>query len=221
MKNLLEIKDLNVKFYTYEGVVEAIDNINLNLREEETLGLVGETGCGKSVSSLSVLVLVPPPGRIESGSAVLRTDSGAIDLFKQDDAYLRSVRGQDISMIFQEPRAALNPVFTVENQISEVFMHHRLKALCERTLAGIERDLQKEKLNPLRSFSYKLQRRIYQKMSKNPNAFTLRIISKIPIVSQYKRRLKGEVRKDVVRVLGAMKIPDPERVADMYPHELS
>lgn len=219
MKNLLSIKNLIVKFYTYEGVVEAIDGVNLDLREGETLGLVGETGCGKSVTSLSVLVLVPPPGRIEGGRVLLRTDKGNIDLIEKDEAFLRSIRGEDISMIFQEPRAALNPVFTVEDQIAEVFLQHRTKELSKRVLFEIERDLKKG--NSLKSFIYKLERKIYKKMSENPNALSLRIISRIPIVSRYKSRLKKEVRKEVVSVLREMKIPDPERVADMHPHELS
>jgi len=220
MKDILNIENLNVKFYTYEGVVEAIDNVNLNLRDGETLGLVGETGCGKSVTSLAVLVLVPPPGRIEGGSAKLRTDKGDIDLISQDETFLRGIRGQDISMIFQEPRAALNPVFTVEDQIAEVFLHHRTKELAERVLDQLERDLQKEG-SSIKKFFYKIERNIYTKMAQNQKAFSLRIISRIPIISRYKRRLKKEVRKDVVQILGEMKIPDPERVADMYPHELS
>lgn len=218
-KNLLNIEDLIVRFYTYEGTVEAIDGVNLGLKEEETLGLVGETGCGKSVTSLSVLVLVPPPGKIESGSAFLKTENGDIDLLSKDDAFLRRVRGKEISMIFQDPRSALNPVYSVKEQIGESFIHHRMEEFAERVLEGIENDLSKG--GSWKDFIYGLEGKIYKKMSKNPNSFSLKILSKIPIVNRYQGRLKKEIKKEVVRILRIMKIPDPERVAEMYPHELS
>jgi len=219
MENLLSIKDLVVKFYTYEGVVEAIDGANIDLKAGETLGLVGETGCGKSVTSLSVLVLVPPPGKIEGGRAILKTKGRSFDLLSQGDSFLRGIRGEEISMIFQDPRSALNPVYTVKDQVGEVFLHHRLKELCERVLDGIEKDLSKG--NSLKNFIYRLERKIYRTMLKNPKSFPLKILSRIPLVKWYQRRLMNEVKKEVVRILGLMKIPDPERVAEMYPHELS
>ena len=217
-KDLLTLEDLVVKFYTYEGVVEAIDHVNLNMKEGETLGLVGETGCGKSVTSLSVLVLVPPPGKIEGGKASIRIGKEEIDLLKQSESYLRKIRGEDLSMIFQDPRSALNPVYTVENQIGEVFLHHRVKEFSERALGEIEKDLSK---GSWKSFIYKIEKKLYNKMLQNPSSFSLRILSKIPIVRRYQNRLKKESKKEVVRILGVMKIPDPERVADQYPHELS
>ncbi len=218
-KSLLDMENLVVKFYTYEGIVEAIDEVSFNMKEGETLGLVGETGCGKSVTSLAVLVLVPQPGKIEHGRALFKTQDGSIDLLSQDEAFLRSIRGRDISMIFQDPRSALNPVYTVENQIAEVFMHHRIKELSERVLQGIENDLSKG--GSLKDFIYRFERKIYRKMLENPNSFSLKILSRIPIVKRYQSRLKKEIRKEVVRILQEMKIPDPDRVADMYPHELS
>jgi peptide/nickel transport system ATP-binding protein len=216
-KDLLNVEDLDVKFYTYEGTVEAIDKANLRLKEGETLGLVGETGCGKSVTSLSVLVLVPPPGKIEGGKATLKTKKGDIDLLTQTESYMRSIRGENISMIFQDPRTALNPVYTVEEQVTEVFTHHRLKELVERVLEEIDKESKKKGSN----FRLRFAKGRYQKMLKNPHAFSLRILSRIPIINRYKGRLRRETRKEVVRIIGAMKIPDPERVVDMYPHELS
>lgn len=218
-RDILSIEDLKVRFYTYEGIVEAIDGVNLKLRDGETLGLVGETGCGKSVTSLSVLVLVPPPGKIEGGKAFLNTGEKDIDLLNQDEALLRKMRGEDISMIFQDPRSALNPVYTVEDQIAEVFMHHRTKEICKQALDTVEKDLQKG--GSFRNFIYRNERRILQKMLNNPNSRSLKVLSKIPIVNRYRRRLKKEIRKEVVRILGIMRIPDAERVADMYPFELS
>jgi peptide/nickel transport system ATP-binding protein len=217
-KELLDLQSLIVNFYTYEGRVEALDGINLRVRDDETLGLVGETGCGKSVTSLSVLVLVPPPGKIEGGIVHFRSKDGVVDLLKQDSATLRKIRGKDISMIFQDPRSALNPVYTVENQLAEVFTHHRTKEFSQRALEELERDLQKK---GFKTFFYKIEKNIYKRMVKNPKAFSLRILSRIPIVRRYQNRMKKEIRKEIVRVLKNMKIPDPERVADMYPHELS
>jgi len=218
-KDLLSLENLVVNFYTYEGTVEAIDRISFKLKEGETLGLVGETGCGKSVTSLSVLSLVPSPGKIEHGQVFFKREDGMIDLLGQDEGFLRSVRGKDISMIFQDARSALNPVYTVNEQISEVFLHHKVKELCEKVLEGIENDLSEG--GSLKDLVYRLERKIYRKMLENPNSFSIRIVSRIPILSRYKRRLKREARKEVARILKEMKIPDPNRVADMYPHELS
>jgi len=206
-KELLNIDGLVVKFYTYDGIVQALDKVKLNLKKGEILGLVGETGCGKSVTSLSVLSLVPSPGRIEAGRILFAQGNKLIDLLSQNETFLRSIRGKDISMIFQEPRVYLNPVYTVKDQIAEVLMRHRKmefvqKVLEEKNLSNFERS-------------------IYNKMLKNPNSIFLKILSKIPIVNKYKGRLKKELEKEVVRILKEMEIPAPERVAEMYPHELS
>ena len=122
MKNiLLDIKDLSVKFYTDDGVVSAVNGIDLQIAKKETLGLVGETGAGKTTTALSIMGLVDAPGKIESGSIVF----GGRDLASLREEDYRKVRGKDISMIFQDPMTALNPVFTVIDQISEVIENHR------------------------------------------------------------------------------------------------
>lgn len=206
-KSLLDVKDLELKFYTYEGVVEALDKVNLKLVEGETLGLVGETGCGKSVTALSTLVLVPPPGRIEGGRVAFQKMGKSYDLLRQKDAFLRNIRGKDISMIFQDPRSALNPVYTIGDQIIEVLLHHRGAALCKEVL-------QQKNLN-------RIERNLYTRMQINPKSLTLRILSKIPIVNRFKRRINAVAKKEAINMLRTMRIPDPERVADMHPHELS
>lgn len=206
-KPLLEIRDLVLKFYTYGGVVEALDKVNLKIRKGETLGLVGETGCGKSVTGLSTLVLVPPPGRIEGGRVIFRRGDKRYDLLRQGDAFLRSIRGKDISMIFQDPRSALNPVYTVGDQIIEVLMHHKRVTLCKEVLR--QKDLGR------------LEKSLYIRMLTNPRSLILRILSGIPIVNRFKRTINAIARKEAIEMLRAMRIPDPERVVDMYPHELS
>lgn len=220
-RNLLEISDLELKFYTYEGIVEALDGVNLDLKEGETLGLVGETGCGKSVTGLSALVLVPSPGRIEGGHVILYKDEDKeLDLLKQKEDVLLKIRGEDMSMIFQDPRSALNPVYTAGNQIAEVFLHHRLRELCQKALEEVEKDIRTGE-HKSDYTNARLARKMLKMMLKNPKSLPLKIISKIPILNEYKGKLKKEVRKECVRVLREMRIADPERVVDMYPHELS
>ncbi|NLV91122.1 MAG: ABC transporter ATP-binding protein [Firmicutes bacterium] len=124
---LLTIKDLRTEFRTETGLVRAVDGIDLTIHREETVGLVGESGCGKSVTSLSIMGLVPqPPGRI-TGSIVYHHPDGDIDLARlnpKGDQY-RSIRGKEISMIFQEPMTSLNPVYTVGEQIIEAIRLHQ------------------------------------------------------------------------------------------------
>ncbi len=219
---LLTIKDLVLRFYTYEGVVKALEGVDLYIKKGETLGVVGETGCGKTMTGLSILNLIPSPGKIEGGKIIFKSDEGTIDILSQDESLLRKIRGREISMIFQEPSSALNPLFTVGEQIAEVFMHHRREELIRKTIEGIEKDLEKlGETSSLKASIYRFQKKLYEKMLRNPNSLSLRFLSRIPIVRRYRRRLEAEVRKEVVRMLREMKIPDPERVADMYPHELS
>jgi peptide/nickel transport system ATP-binding protein len=123
MKPLLEIKDLRTYFFMPGYVVRAVDGISLTIHEGETVGIVGESGCGKSQTSMSVMGLVPsPPGKIVSGQINFGTRG---DLTKLHDEDYRKVRGNDISMIFQEPMTSLNPVFTIGFQITEALLLHR------------------------------------------------------------------------------------------------
>ncbi|NIW16295.1 ATP-binding cassette domain-containing protein, partial [Candidatus Bathyarchaeota archaeon] len=220
MEKLLNIQDLMLRFYTYEGVVKALEGVNLYVKKGETLGLVGETGCGKTMTGLSILFLIPSPGKIEGGSIFFKSKHRTLDLLSQDESILRSIRGKDIAMIFQEPSSALNPLFTVEDQISEVLLHHRREELAKKALEGIDGDLQSMKGGP-KGFIYGFERKIYKKMVEKPHSLSMKLLSRIPIIRRYQRRLKKEARKEVVKILGEMEIPDPERVADMYPHELS
>jgi peptide/nickel transport system ATP-binding protein len=118
---LLEVEDLRVEFAAPEGPVRAVDGVSFRIREGETLGLVGESGCGKSVTALSLLRLITPPGRIASGSIRYR----GTDLLALAEREIRKVRGKEIALIFQEPVAALNPVFTAGSQIAEAIRVHR------------------------------------------------------------------------------------------------
>ena len=118
---LLKIRNLHTYFFLDEGVVKAVDGIDLELKEGETLGIVGESGCGKSVTALSIMQLIPsPPGKIVKGEIYF----GGTDLLTLSEAGMRKIRGRSISMIFQEPMTSLNPVFQIGDQISEILQLH-------------------------------------------------------------------------------------------------
>lgn len=120
--SLLQVKDLKTYFYTDDGVVKAVDGVSYDLSEGETLGLVGESGCGKSVSALSILRLIPyPPGRIVGGEAIFE----GRDLLKLSEEEIRHIRGNRIAMVFQEPMTSLNPVLTIGIQVGEALELHR------------------------------------------------------------------------------------------------
>ena len=122
MATLLEVKDLKTSFYTFEGVVKAVDGISYEVEEGETLGLVGESGCGKSVSALSLMRLIPdPPGKITDGEILFEGE----DILKVDMDDMRRIRGAKMSMVFQEPMTSLNPVLTLEKQLSETLQLHK------------------------------------------------------------------------------------------------
>ena len=120
-EKILEVKNLKTYFYTEEGVVPAVDGLDFDLRAGETLAIVGESGCGKSVTSLSILKLIKnPPGKIIDGTITYHGQ----DLCKVSEKAMRQIRGKEISMIFQEPMTSLNPVFTIGHQIMESLLHH-------------------------------------------------------------------------------------------------
>jgi len=220
---LVQVKDIVVRFYTYEGVVHALGGVNLCIQKGETLGLVGETGSGKSVTAFSILALPPPPGKIESGEVLLSPNGQAIEILKLDRESLQDIRGHFISMIMQEPSAALNPLYTIGYQVSEVLLRHSLKKFIKIVLDKIEKDIEeaKNRGSRFRVWALNLEYGIYKAMLKNAKSMRVRIASKIPILRRYKRRLDSEVRKEVVGLLREMRISDPEAAFDRYPHELS
>ncbi|MCP3739666.1 ABC transporter ATP-binding protein [Rossellomorea sp. BNER] len=132
---LLKVEGLKTSFFTDDGEVPAVDNVNFHVNEGEILGIVGESGCGKSVTSLSIMGLVPsPPGKVVGGKILF----GEEDITKASEKRMREIRGNDIAMIFQEPMTSLNPVFTIGNQLTEAIRIHRKCNKAEANERAIE-----------------------------------------------------------------------------------
>lgn len=154
---LLTVQNLKTYFYTYQGIVKAVDDVDFDVRHNEVKGIVGESGCGKSVTALSIMRLIRwPPGRIIDGKIIFEGE----DLIRKNEREIINIRGNKISMIFQEPMSSLNPIFKVGDQISELI-------------------------------------RLHQRMTKK------------------------EAIKKAIDMIRKVNIPDPEKVAKQYPHELS
>jgi oligopeptide/dipeptide ABC transporter ATP-binding protein len=118
---LLDIQDLKVQFFTDEGIVRAVDGLSFSIEKGKTLGIVGESGCGKSMTALAVMRLIPPPGKIVSGKIIFNNQN----LLDLSDSEMHKIRGGKISVIFQDPMTSLNPVFTIGDQISEAIQIHQ------------------------------------------------------------------------------------------------
>jgi len=184
-ETLLKIRNLKINFYTYEGVVKALEDTNLDIYEKETFGLIGETGCGKSVTALSVMRLLPePPARIENGEIYFKN----VNLLEKTEKEMQRVRGNEISMIFQEPMTALNPVFTVGEQIAEVLMLHE-------DFSDVQKNI---KLDFLRR--RKIRKLIHEEaLEKAVDALRMvRISDAEKVARQYPHELSGGMRQRVM-----------------------
>ncbi|GAB6148143.1 ABC transporter ATP-binding protein [Stetteria hydrogenophila] len=136
---LIEVRDLRVNFYTYAGVVKAIDGVSFRICRGETYCLVGETGCGKSVTARALTGLVLPPGRIEGGEVIYYRPEGPVNLLELDEEELRRIRGSEIAYVFQDPTAALDPLYTIGYQIAEtMYEHGRVSRIKEGLAKAVE-----------------------------------------------------------------------------------
>jgi peptide/nickel transport system ATP-binding protein len=220
MKKLVETVDLVTNFYTYEGVVKALNRMALVLEEGATFGLVGESGCGKSVFARSIMRIVPEPGRIEGGKIILFLNEDAagegVNLLQQSEAYLEELRGDRISMIFQEPNAALNPTMSIGDQVAESYLIHRQSDLCEQVVEGL-RVSGCGGLSPL----FRFQIYLFQLAATTPDALLIRIFDHLPLLRRWRGRLKKAALGQVVDLLANLGISNPGQVVTQYPHHLS
>jgi peptide/nickel transport system ATP-binding protein len=216
MAKLLETVDLVTNFYTYEGVVKALNKVSLVVDHGSTFGLVGESGCGKSVTVRSIMRIIQEPGRIEGGKVIVYLDEknprDGIDLLEQSEAYMESLRGNRISMIFQEPNAALNPIMSIGEQVSESFLFHQKKEMSAEILARLE---------PSRNPFNKFLQALYRIAADNPGDIRLRILDKLPLLKLWQKRFKKEAHRRSIEIIDKLGIPDAEQVVNQYPHNLS
>jgi peptide/nickel transport system ATP-binding protein len=211
---LLQIRNLKTYFYTEEGVVKAVDGVSFDMYEDETLGLVGETGCGKSVTALSILRLVRVPGKILEGSVIFK-GRDLLDLTEKD---MRDFRGKEITMIFQDPLNSLNPVISVGKQVSEVFFLHQseeMKQTLDRKL--LERKKKLEKIKDLKS-------RIDNKeilLSEEEKIELEEQIAELKTEAAHIPNIKDVALGNASRIIKEVGIADAEDILKRYPHELS
>ena len=215
------VRDLRVHFRSKVGVVQAVDGVSFDIHDGETVGLVGETGCGKSVTARSFLGLVPmPPGVAAGGSIMFRprdacpdcsgdgcqtcdhTGRRAVDLLQISEREMRNIRGDRIAMIFQDPAKALNPALPIGDQVAEVFFQHRSQELLDD--AGLADD-------------GALIRRRAGLRNRRLEDFLL----SVPPLRARRDRLMKAASDRVAEALAETQIPNPLKIMDRYPHELS
>jgi oligopeptide/dipeptide ABC transporter ATP-binding protein len=201
---IASVVDLRIHFRSKAGTVHAVDGVSFDIRDGETLGLVGETGCGKSVTARSFLRLIPmPPGIHVGGQVIFRPRQGQpVDMMTAPESTLRDVRGNKIAMIFQDPGKALNPGLTIRDQVGEVFFEHRTNEVLAD--AGLSHG------GPL------VQRHAAMK-----SRGLERALLAVPPLRAKRERIRQAVSDRVAEALAETQIPNPIKVMDRYPHELS
>ncbi len=265
MEKLLETKEVYTDFYTFEGVVKALNGVSVVVNQGETYGLVGESGCGKSVTVRSMMRIVQSPGKIVDGKILLffreADRSKGIDILKRSETYMISMRGDDISMIFQEASTSLNPVLSIGYQVGESFYFHRLAQMLEETVKEldgeipktsfflikgwkqVQRGLLKRELGCLKEYESEIDRiddQLYRLEDQEDHASVrkkillnrrrdrlkekdpfVQFMKHFPFIRHYYRRVNKTVRRHVVELLTSLGVPNPDRIVDGYPHELS
>ena len=222
---MLEIENLKTNFNTYDGVVKALDGVNLKIEDGEIFGLVGETGSGKSVTCYSALKLLPKAGEVVDGTIKLNGE----DITNASDERLREIRGGEIGIIFQDPLSALNPVMTVNEQIGEILALHQNAELQKLALEKEIPTFKSEKWKASPGVEFTIM------------AFCISFISLFVMLGQWRFSLpflfvimlmflRDYLQRDnpasaldlmVIDALSRVKLPNPEQIANSYPHELS
>ena len=209
--------DLQTYFHTQEGVVHAVEDVSFKIYNDEILGLVGETGCGKSVTALSILQLVRSPGIIESGKIIFDGE----DLLQKSEEEILNYRGSKITMMFQDPLNSINPVYTVGNQIEEVFLDHKQEEL----LANVKEH--EPEIKELKTSLKNIEIALKEHKKEGNQSEIDRLVKKEKILLEKYEELKKYrsiytlSRHWSINILKEVGIPDSEQFMSRYPHELS
>ena len=222
---MLEIENLKTNFNTYDGVVKALDGVNLKIEDGEIFGLVGETGSGKSVTCYSALKLLPKAGEVVDGTIKLNGE----DITNASDERLREIRGGEIGIIFQDPLSALNPVMTVNEQIGEILVLHQNAELQKLALEKEIPTFKSEKWKASPGVEFTIMAFCISFISLfvmlGQSRFSLPFIFAIMLMflRDYLQRDNPASALDlmVIDALSRVKLPNPEQIANSYPHELS
>jgi oligopeptide/dipeptide ABC transporter ATP-binding protein len=202
------VRDLRVHFNTKAGIVHAVDGVSFDIRDNETLGLVGETGCGKSVTARAFIRLIPTPPGIYAGgqidflsSEARRYNHDPIDLLTIPHEEMLSIRGDRIAMIFQDPGKALNPALSIRSQIAEVFYQHRSDEILSVLGPNVPGIIRRAATQETTSFE--------------------RLLMRIPPWRAKAAKLKQRIDELVIHALAETQIANPRKIMESYPHELS
>lgn len=211
---LLQIRDIRTYFYTEEGIVKAVDGVSFDMYQDETLGLVGETGCGKSVTALSILQLVRAPGKIIEGSVKFKGK----DLLELSQKEMRQYRGNKITMIFQDPLNSLNPVMTVGKQISEVFFLHQKEEI-KQVLDNkkLERKKNQEETKKIKE----ALRDKEDRLSKEEKKELTKKLNELKKKTSHTPTIDDVALEKSATIISEVGIADAEEILNRYPHELS
>lgn len=208
-KGFLEIKNLHLDFSVYQGTVQVLDGIELSMKKGEIFGLVGETGCGKTVTTRSIVRLLESNAIIDEGTI---TFMGSENLLKIPEDEMAKIRGRKISIIFQEPMTSLNPTMRIGDQVGEGILLHFRDDMLKK---GIE--LAEKGGGPLAG----IHKQLLEKELNSPGSILLKFARKIPLINGYNKYPRNASRMESVEILKDVGMPAPERISMEYPHELS
>lgn len=205
----LEINNLHLDFSVYQGTVQVLDGIELSMKRGEIFGVVGETGCGKTVTTRSIVRLLESNAVIDEGTI---TFMGSENLIKIPEDEMEKIRGRKVSIIFQEPMTSLNPTMRIADQVGEGLLLHFRDDMLKK---GIE--LAEKGGSPLAG----LHKQLLETELNSPSSILLKIARRIPFINGYNKYPRNASRIDSVEILRDVGMPAPERIAMEYPHELS
>ncbi len=205
----LEIRNLHLDFSVYQGTVQVLDGIDIEMKRGEVFGIVGETGCGKTVTTRSIVQLLESNAIIDEGKITFMSNDNLLNL---PEEYIEKIRGRKISIIFQEPMTSLNPTMRIGDQVGEGLLLHFREDYVKKGIELIESH------GGILSGLYK---KLLEVDLKAPNSVLLKFFSMIPLLNRFSNYPKIAARNESINILEDVGMPSPERIAMQYPHELS